>query len=126
MSETSMTSARDDILSTIRRSLGVTGREAPRRGVVEGRLSGHPRGLVPQRGQLDGADRVALFKAQALAVRTRVPVSATPAKAWLTPLRSRPCEAPRDTSSAVEAHGMAARRGSAPMRIVAGRLASRR
>ena len=32
-------SARDEILSTIRRSLGVTGREAPRRETVEDRLA---------------------------------------------------------------------------------------
>lgn len=64
--ETTMTAARDEILSNIRRSLGVTGREAPRRAVVAERLAGHPNGVIPQRGQLDGAARVAMFKAQAL------------------------------------------------------------
>ena len=76
-----MTTAREDILSTIRRSLGVTGREAPRRGVVEGRLSGHPRGLIPRRGQLDGAARAALFKAQALGALASVTEVASPAEA---------------------------------------------
>ena len=56
-----MTTARDEILANIRRSLGVTGREAPRRTIVAERLAGHPRGLIPQRGQLDGAARGALF-----------------------------------------------------------------
>jgi len=67
-----MTSARDEILSNIRRSLGVTGQEAPRRTVVEDRLASRPRGVVPQRGQLDGAARVAMFKAQALAALASV------------------------------------------------------
>jgi L-lactate dehydrogenase complex protein LldG len=43
---------RDIILATVRRSLGVTGEEAPRRLEVATRLAGHPSGIVPQRGQL--------------------------------------------------------------------------
>lgn len=62
-----MTTARDEVLSNIRRSLGVSGGEAPRRAVVANRLGGHPRGIIPQRGQVDGAARVATFKALALA-----------------------------------------------------------
>lgn len=76
-----MTTARDEILANIRRSLGVTGREAPRRTIVAERLAGHPRGLIPQRGQLDGAARVALFKAQALGVLASVAEVADPADA---------------------------------------------
>ena len=64
-----MTSARDDILSTIRRSLGVSGREAPRLAAVSERIAGAPRGLVPARGQLDPAGRIALFRAQAEGVQ---------------------------------------------------------
>ena len=44
--------ARDLIFATIRRSLGVTGTEAPRRAAVAARLAGHPRGVVPARGEL--------------------------------------------------------------------------
>jgi L-lactate dehydrogenase complex protein LldG len=53
--------ARDTIFASIRSSLAVNGQEAPRRKVVADRLSGHPAGVVPQRGQLPGRERVALF-----------------------------------------------------------------
>jgi L-lactate dehydrogenase complex protein LldG len=53
--------ARDLILATIRRSLGVTGTEAPRRAAVASRLAGHPRGVVPARGNLPPRERVDLF-----------------------------------------------------------------
>jgi L-lactate dehydrogenase complex protein LldG len=53
--------ARDHVLSSIRRSLGVTGREAPRRKEVADRIAGHPNGVVPARGQLAASERVALF-----------------------------------------------------------------
>jgi L-lactate dehydrogenase complex protein LldG len=52
---------RDTVLATIRRSLGVTGAEAPRRLEVAARLAGHPAGVVPRRGQLPPAERVSLF-----------------------------------------------------------------
>lgn len=58
-------SAREEILSSIRRSLRVTGAEGPRRAAVEGRLSGAPRGVVPARGQLDAKERIGLFKKMA-------------------------------------------------------------
>jgi L-lactate dehydrogenase complex protein LldG len=54
-------SARDTILGSIRASLGVNGQEAPRRRVVGDRLAGHPAGVVPQRGQVTGRERIALF-----------------------------------------------------------------
>jgi L-lactate dehydrogenase complex protein LldG len=60
-----VTSARDDILANIRRSLGVTGSEAPRHANVATRLQNAPAGLIPARGQLDPAARVAMFKHQA-------------------------------------------------------------
>jgi len=60
-----MTSARDDILANIRRSLGVTGAEAPRRANVAMRLQNTPAGIIPERGQLSPAARVAMFKHQA-------------------------------------------------------------
>jgi L-lactate dehydrogenase complex protein LldG len=52
---------RDIVLATVRRSLGVTGAEAPRRLEVATRLAGHPLGVVPGRGQLPPAARVDLF-----------------------------------------------------------------
>jgi L-lactate dehydrogenase complex protein LldG len=54
-------SARDLVLTSIRSALGVTGQEATRRLVVTDRLREHPRGVVPRRGQLAGAERTALF-----------------------------------------------------------------
>lgn len=54
-------SARDHVLTSIRRSLGVTGREAPRRKAVADRIAGHPRGVVPARGRGTGEWQVALF-----------------------------------------------------------------
>lgn len=56
-----MTSARDTVLGTVRRSLGVTGAEAPRRAAVMARLAGHPAGIVPGRGHVPVAERVGLF-----------------------------------------------------------------
>lgn len=56
-----MTSARDTVLGTVRRSLGVTGAEAPRHGAVKARLAGHPAGVVPGRGHVPAAERVSLF-----------------------------------------------------------------
>jgi L-lactate dehydrogenase complex protein LldG len=60
-------SARDDILGTIRRSLGVTGNERPRLTAVDERIAAAPKGLVPERGNLAGAALFDLFKAQAAA-----------------------------------------------------------
>ncbi|MFZ1960942.1 MAG: lactate utilization protein [Methylovirgula sp.] len=58
-------SARSEILADIRRALGVTGAEAPRRRVVAERLEHAPQGVIPARGRLDGAARTALFRAEA-------------------------------------------------------------
>ena len=57
-----MTEARDEIIANIRRSLGVSGRERPRRSQVEARLAAAPRGLIPERGQVGGEARAALFR----------------------------------------------------------------
>jgi len=54
--------SRDAILASIRRSLGVSGHEAPRRAATAGRLEHHPRGVVPARGQLEAKQRLALFR----------------------------------------------------------------
>ena len=60
-----MTDARAEILSNIRRSLGVSGAEPMRRAAVDDRLERAPKGVIPARGQLDAAGRAALFRAQA-------------------------------------------------------------
>jgi L-lactate dehydrogenase complex protein LldG len=52
---------RAQIFANIRRGLGVTGAEAPRRRVVEQRIAEAPRGVVPARGQLAPEARVRLF-----------------------------------------------------------------
>ena len=69
-----MTSAREDVLASIRRSLGVTGREAPRRAIVADRLAAAPAGIIPERGQRDRAGRVALFRDRAERVAATVAV----------------------------------------------------
>jgi L-lactate dehydrogenase complex protein LldG len=58
-------SAREAVLASIRRSLGVTGKEAPRRFEVERRIAEAPAGVVPKRGQGDPDARVATFMAEA-------------------------------------------------------------
>ncbi len=62
-----MTSSRDTVLASVRRALGVTSKEAPRRQEVADRLAGHPAGVVPARGQLPPAERLALFTEMVLA-----------------------------------------------------------
>jgi L-lactate dehydrogenase complex protein LldG len=70
---------RDIILATVRRSLGVTGAEAPRRFEVTTRLAGHPPGVVPERGQLPPARRVDLFVRMVEAAAGTVEWTADPA-----------------------------------------------
>jgi len=54
-------SSRDTILASIRRSLGVRGDEARRRAVVAERLTKHPAGVIPARGQNE-TERLVLFR----------------------------------------------------------------
>jgi L-lactate dehydrogenase complex protein LldG len=68
--EEAFMSARDDILANVRRSLGVSGTDAPRRASVDARLASHARGIAPQRGQGDGAARLKMFVEQAQMVAT--------------------------------------------------------
>jgi L-lactate dehydrogenase complex protein LldG len=70
---------RELILATIRRSLGVTGAEAPRRLEVATRLAGHPRGVVPARGRLAPAARLDLFARMVKAAAGTVERTADPA-----------------------------------------------
>ena len=58
-----MTDARAEIFTAVRRSLGVNGREAPRRAAIADRLANSPAGPVPARGS--GSDRLAVFQAEA-------------------------------------------------------------
>jgi L-lactate dehydrogenase complex protein LldG len=58
-------SARDEVMANIRRSLGVTGDEAPRRAAVAERISKAPAGIVPARGQGDPQAMRATFCAEA-------------------------------------------------------------
>jgi L-lactate dehydrogenase complex protein LldG len=53
--------ARDTILASIRRSLGVSGDEAPRRAAVAERLARHPHGVIPARGRRE-QERLAVFR----------------------------------------------------------------
>ncbi|WP_029032127.1 LutC/YkgG family protein [Salinarimonas rosea] len=73
-----MSTARDEILASIRRSLGVTGRERPRRTVVEERIARAPAGVVPARGAVSGRARIELFVAQAEAALATVSEVDTP------------------------------------------------
>ncbi|MBX9739548.1 MAG: lactate utilization protein [Beijerinckiaceae bacterium] len=65
-------SARDEILSNIRHSLGVTGREASRRANVRHRLETRPTGVIPARGQGDAGGRLARFMEEARRVSATV------------------------------------------------------
>jgi len=56
--------SREAVLANIRRSLGVTGAEAPRSFEVEARLMKAPAGVEPRRGQGDLDARAATFRAE--------------------------------------------------------------
>src|SRR5215210_3104928 len=60
-----MSTPRDDIFATIRRSLGVNGSEQTRRKIVADRLQRAPTGVIPQRGHSDGAECLAIFRREA-------------------------------------------------------------
>jgi L-lactate dehydrogenase complex protein LldG len=99
-----MSTARDDIFANIRRSLGVTGSEATRKRVVEERLERAPKGVIPARGQLSGAERLAMFRAQAeasLATVTEV---------------DNPADVPKAVAEYLRGHNLPAtlRRGADP------------
>jgi L-lactate dehydrogenase complex protein LldG len=67
-------SARDDVFANIRRSLGVSGKEATRRAGVTQRLETTPRGPIPARGQGSPAARLATFITEATRVSASVVV----------------------------------------------------
>jgi L-lactate dehydrogenase complex protein LldG len=115
--------ARDLVIATIRRSLGVCGTEAPRRLAVAGRLGAHPVGVVPARGYLPPAARVDLFvrmveAAAGTAQRVSdVPAVAQAAAAFLRshdlPLELRRGNDPRLAAIAWDAAGLRIRLGAA-------------
>jgi L-lactate dehydrogenase complex protein LldG len=97
-------SARDTVLASIRRALGVTGHEAPRRAAVAERLAGHPAGIVPARGQRPPLEKLELFRAMMeLAAGTVEEIA-------------RADDVPAAVSAFLRAHNlpMAARRGDDP------------
>jgi len=65
-------SARDEVLANIRRSLGVKGNETIRRQIAMERLERAPKGIIPERGQVSGEERLALFRRQAEAALATV------------------------------------------------------
>lgn len=72
--------ARDEIFASIRRSLHVTGAEAPRLAAVRSRLQQHPAGVIPARGQGDVAARVATFRAEVERTGATLTTVASPAE----------------------------------------------
>ncbi|MBP0614642.1 LutC/YkgG family protein [Jiella mangrovi] len=55
-------STRDAVMGRVRRAVGATpANDAERRAAVAARLSGAPKGIIPERGRLPPADRLALF-----------------------------------------------------------------
>ncbi|HEU6440896.1 MAG TPA: LUD domain-containing protein [Microvirga sp.] len=73
-------SARDEILASIRRSLGVKGSETIRRQIVQDRLERAPKGVIPTRGQVSGEERIALFRTMAEASLATVTEVVSPAE----------------------------------------------
>lgn len=84
--------SREAVLSRIRQSLGVTGKEASRQREVAERLADVPRGIIPARGQLPDEERIALFMTQvekALATIERLPSADLVPEAIAMYLRSK-------------------------------------
>ena len=64
--------SREAVMASIRRSLGVTGRELPRRAAVEERIERAPKGVIPARGHGDAGRRLAVFNEMVLASQATV------------------------------------------------------
>jgi len=65
-------SGRETVLGKVRRALAVSGSESDREAAVEQRLASPAAGVIPKRGQLEGAARVDLFCKMAEAVQAGV------------------------------------------------------
>jgi L-lactate dehydrogenase complex protein LldG len=75
-----MTQSRTAILASIRRSLGATGEERIRAGIVEERIDRAPKGVIPARGQLEAPAKLALFCQKAEGVQASIARVATAAE----------------------------------------------
>lgn len=73
-----MSTARDDILANIRRSLGVKGSTRMREQAVDDRIERAPKGVIPARGQLNAEGRKKLFRERAEAVQASVVFAPSP------------------------------------------------
>jgi L-lactate dehydrogenase complex protein LldG len=96
--------SRDTLFASIRRSLGVSGTEAPRRAAVAERLAHHPVGIIPDRAQRDAPERLELFRRMVeLAAGTVEEIA-------------RPDDVPAAISAFLRAHNLpsALRRGDDP------------
>jgi len=65
-------SGREAVLGKVQRALAVSGAEDDRKAAVEQRLASPAAGVIPERGQLEGAARVDLFCKMAEAVQAGV------------------------------------------------------
>lgn len=72
-------SGREAVLAKVRRALGASGGDAERRASVAARLTEPKPNVIPARGQLDPAGRVALFRQMAEGVSASVRRLASPA-----------------------------------------------
>ena len=71
-------SGREAVLGKVRRALSVSGTETDRQAAVERRLANPVAGIIPERGQLEGAARIELFCRMAEAVQASVTRVASP------------------------------------------------
>jgi L-lactate dehydrogenase complex protein LldG len=71
-------SGREAVLGKVRRALAVSGTEADRKTAVDERLANPVAGIIPERGQLEGAARIDLFCKMAEAVQAGVTRVASP------------------------------------------------
>lgn len=74
-----MSTSRDTLFASIRKSLGVTGNEPARRAAVDARIANHPRGVIPARGQLPPAERAKCFAQMVINANGTVAALASPA-----------------------------------------------
>lgn len=71
-------SARDAILGRMRRQLGGAATDEERRAAVSQRLANHPKGVIPERAQVDRAKQVKMFIERAESVQATVKRVASP------------------------------------------------
>jgi L-lactate dehydrogenase complex protein LldG len=74
-----MTTSRDNLFASIRRSLHVKGDERSRLAIVEDRLDRSPKGIIPTRAQIDAPARLALMLAKLEGVQATSAVLASAA-----------------------------------------------